>query len=363
MNQLLSCTGDPTAGGSLSLVQQLYAAVIAGDPVLTLSLLTRLQGCGGRVAAVNYRDPSEHMSLLHWVIVAAKAAVSEETQYPGPGRGTSDGFLPLNHATYISKNLASQNTDHLAVLSLLLSRGAKVHMSDKRGFTPVHLAAWYGLIDMADLLLRAHYKADEGYMTENSSDYSRADGVPRTQLIAMDVVNAAFPQGAERTPLMLASIKGDLAMCTYLLGSQYCNERCSERPDLRVKPMSDVSRKDGWGMTALDHATQRGYDAVVALLLISPPSPPQLSTQYDEEKVAHQYCVAINRVAAGVLPFSDREALNTARRFLLQKNEGDQRETRQCFEGTIETQNQAASFNTLCKMLQANFIPQSAVGF
>lgn len=115
-------------------------------------------------------------------------------------------------------------TDHQQCAQLLLRYGASVAATDRRGFTALHRAAWKGLTDMAKVLL------DEGGADVN--------------------VVCAGSNSARSTPLILAAKHRDLSMAQLL-----------------VAHGADIELRDAHGMSAMDHATLQGADAVVRYLL------------------------------------------------------------------------------------------------
>jgi ankyrin repeat protein len=109
--------------------------------------------------------------------------------------------------------------NHADVAAMLLDAGATLSIPDANGFTALHRAAFTGAGEMAELLL--------------------ARGAD---------VNAQSVKH-RKTPLILAAMKDDSAMVTRLWARG-----------------ADVEMRDSDGVSAVDHATFRGLDAVVAVL-------------------------------------------------------------------------------------------------
>ena len=144
--------------------------------------------CAGNA---NYRDPKEGLTLLGWAVACGQVSVA----------------------------------------AALLDAGAKRHVPDRHGFTPLHRAAAEGKHSMVELLL-----------THPGGIAAVGGGV------GVDVNVPSSP--GRRTPLILASIRGDAAMVALLW-----------------RHGADVDARDADGMSALDHATYRGFNAVVSLLI------------------------------------------------------------------------------------------------
>lgn len=152
---------------------KILAAVIDGNLAEVRALATR-SNC-------NYQDPVEGLTLISWAVTRS----------------------------------------HLEIAAHLVDLGASLLAKDKRGFLPIHRAAWCSSVDMCRLLL------DNGAL-----------------------VDAANRTVGNITPLILASMRGDTNVVNFL---------CIRG--------ARVDQKAEDGLTALSLAARCGSMDVVAFLM------------------------------------------------------------------------------------------------
>ncbi|MBI5649715.1 MAG: ankyrin repeat domain-containing protein [Chloroflexi bacterium] len=194
------------------MIQEIIAAIkagdaarvrdlIAADPALAsaqtengVSLILLATYYGRRDIAQNLRAHIPALDLFEASAVGDRARVKEivATQPQSVNTFAPDGFFPLGLAAFFGHthvaefllangadpNLAAQNSQrvaalhaatasrHLAIVQMLIARGAEVNARQAGGFVPLHAAAQNGQIEMIELLIAngadANARADDG---------------------------------------------------------------------------------------------------------------------------------------------------------------------------------------------------------
>lgn len=215
-----SSTPLPSAG-----CHELLQAVMAGDLRMLLDCITS--------ANVNYVDPQYRLSLVMWAV--------------------SLGRLPTTE--------------------LLLSCGASIAQVDRYGFTILHRAVWSGDVS----LLRMILFLSPAYLLNGKRDgvgHGSSLGAMRWRHGAQRLINAIH-SGTGRTPLMLAAVRGDVAVVRFLL--QDCQ--------------ADLYLVDKDGLSAMDLAALCGHCSVVQILLELAPGDGTGSICFPEpQQRAEDYC-------------------------------------------------------------------------
>ncbi|KAH9599564.1 Ankyrin repeat-containing domain [Trypanosoma melophagium] len=132
---------------------------------------------------------------------------------------------------------------------LLLDHGASLYPQDMFHFNVVHYAAWCADVKMMEILLFPSPNiTGKGMESMSLGNYSRT-GLrfrPGTRTL-VDLPHSY----SGRTPLMLASMRGDASMVDFLV----------------TKAGADICLKDSEGNTAMDLAANCGHKAVVTFFL------------------------------------------------------------------------------------------------
>ncbi|XP_040331414.1 ankyrin-2 isoform X10 [Herpailurus yagouaroundi] len=127
-----------------------------------------------------------------------------------PDAATTNGYTPLH---------ISAREGQVDVASVLLEAGAAHSLATKKGFTPLHVAAKYGSLDVAKLLLQRRAAADSagknGYTPLHIAAKKNQMQIASTLLNYGAETNIVTKQGV--TPLHLASQEGHTDMVTLLL--------------------------------------------------------------------------------------------------------------------------------------------------
>ena len=168
------------------------------------------------------------------------------------------GLTPLHYAAA---------NGHKTIVDLLLSKGAKPDAQTEDGVTPLQLAARKGYEEVAKALLGAGAPVNAATKRGSSSDTE----------------DLQYSIGAGQTPLHLAVIAGYPGTVELLLAKGAdvnAEDSTGDRGRGRRGPGGgfgggrvDANPEDSKGRTPLSHAVQKGYQAIVQLLLAAHANP------------------------------------------------------------------------------------------
>ncbi|KAF6305705.1 ankyrin 2 [Rhinolophus ferrumequinum] len=160
-----------------------------------------------------------------------------------PDAATTNGYTPLH---------ISAREGRVDVASVLLEAGAAQSLATKKGFTPLHVAAKYGSLDVAKLLLQRRAAADAA--GKNGLTPLHVAAHYDNQKVALLLLEkGASPHATAKngyTPLHIAAKKNQMQIASTLLN--YGAETNS------------VTKQ---GVTPLHLASQEGHTDMVSLLL------------------------------------------------------------------------------------------------
>jgi len=170
-----------------------------------------------------------------------------------------------------------------------LEQGADVHTANKNGVTPLIAAAYQNHIEVAQVLISAGADVNVQDNTQQSAYLiSTSDGF--LELLQLTLANGADVHSLDSyngTGLIRAADRGHVAIIEELLKTaidiDHVNRlnwtalleaiilgdggsRHTEVVRLLVDAGVDISLPDGNGVTALEHARQRGYDEIATIL-------------------------------------------------------------------------------------------------
>ncbi|XP_072288676.1 ankyrin repeat and death domain-containing protein 1A [Eucyclogobius newberryi] len=164
-----------------------------------------------------------------------------------------------------AKNVDKRTALHFAVarknkeaVQLLLQRRVKVDLNDKHGVTPIHLAAWFGSLDILKLLVRAG--ADTKTENEEGLNILHCAAINNhtevVEYIVNDLVMKELDKGdrSGQRPFSLAAMHGCVEMLEMLMDSSY---------------NMDTMEPNKRGDTPLHLAARSGHGDMVQLLLMS----------------------------------------------------------------------------------------------
>ena len=197
---------------------------------------------------------------------------------------------PPNHMMELNMDLiAAAEQGDLEMVQSLLAQGADVRASNTRGVTPLIAAAYQNHVDIAQVLINAGADVNVQDNTQQSAYLiSTSDGF--LELLQLTLVNGADVHSLDSyngTGLIRAADRGHVEIIAELLKTDididHINRlgwtalleaiilgdggpRHTEVVRLLVEAGVDVNLPDGNGVTPLEHARQRGYDEMVAIL-------------------------------------------------------------------------------------------------
>ncbi|CAD7698742.1 unnamed protein product [Ostreobium quekettii] len=159
----------------------------------------------------------------------------------------NEGKTPLHWAA---------DWEKLEAVEQLLSRGADARIKDKRGNTPLHVAAFHGNCDCAKAIIEALMKAhaspgvlnEDGFAPIHSAAQNGHESM--VSLLLSNGVNVDSQTSAGSTALMQAAKHNHLEVGNYLIENG---------------ASLDMRNKHGW--TALAYASSRKHGEFVALLM------------------------------------------------------------------------------------------------
>ena len=195
---------------------------------------------------INQRD-SEGKTALYWAAVQRNLAMVRLLLNRGADVNAKHQFdqTALQAAACFGRE---------GVVQLLFEMGADVNAKDKTGMTALHFAAWFGHEGVVQLLLEmgadVNAKSKPGTTALHMAARYGSEGVVPLLLEMGADVNAKKYNGA--TALHMAAKYG-----------RYGSEGVIR---LLIKRGADVNAKDKNGKTALHKAAQYGYEGVIQLL-------------------------------------------------------------------------------------------------
>ncbi|RYO92005.1 hypothetical protein DL764_008208 [Monosporascus ibericus] len=156
-----------------------------------------------------------------------------------------------NEKSYTPLIVAAEK-GHEAVARLLIEKGAQVETKDKNGNTPLIFAAWNGCEAVARLLI------EKGVQIEAKSDGGSSPLIFAAQAGYEDVTRLLIEKGAQieaksksgYTPLMVAAKKGHEAVAKLL-----------------IEKGAQIEARDKYNSTPLTQAAWQGHEAVARLLI------------------------------------------------------------------------------------------------
>ncbi|ORC85679.1 putative ankyrin repeat protein [Trypanosoma theileri] len=182
-------------------LEELHNALVNDDLPFFEELLTPQN--------VNFVDSERRMTLLMWAVRLCKHSIAE----------------------------------------LLLLHGASLYPQDMFYFNVLHYAAWCADVKMMEILLFSSPNYTDIGMTSVSLGHSSITGL-RFRPGVKTLVDLPHSYSG-RTPLMFASMRGDVSMVEFLV----------------TKAGADICLKDSNGNTAMDLAANCGHKSVVTFFL------------------------------------------------------------------------------------------------
>ncbi|MDQ7824318.1 MAG: ankyrin repeat domain-containing protein [Candidatus Eremiobacteraeota bacterium] len=214
------------------------SALPAHLPLVTRQIAIARPGGGQKITTIIYKD------IFDAVRRRDLEAVSEFLNRSIPVNiGDREGRTPLHIAAWYGQ---------LAIAELLLSRGAALNKSDREGKTPLHMAAWYGHPDTAALLIEKGAKVN----AEDSSGWTPLRLAAQNGLL--EIVELLVSRGAKVNIL-------DKEGLSPLYWALWTNHR--ETAEFLIGHGADVNWKNDEGRTYLHLAAQHNRCDMAEVLL------------------------------------------------------------------------------------------------
>jgi ankyrin repeat protein len=221
-----------------------------------------------------------------------------------------DGVAPC--FTYSTIFEAVENND-ISIVEKFLKEGTDINVKDETGGTPLHWTSFYGLQELAELLVAkganvyahdndgwtplhwAKAKKILEFLLSKGADVNSRDQFGQTPLHILaidslpDVIGFLISKGAQvndkdsmgKTPLHFAVLKGNVEVAAYLIsqGAQVnAKENTGKTPlhlaaikgykevaEALIKSGGDCDIKDNEGKSSIDYALERGHKSLATL--------------------------------------------------------------------------------------------------
>ncbi|TYZ61590.1 hypothetical protein PybrP1_003466 [[Pythium] brassicae (nom. inval.)] len=295
--QLLLASGADAAAATNNASTPLMLAALHGRAEVVALLLAQSPEVVGAINAVN----GSSYSALHCAASEGHVEVARLLlDYGADLEVTVDGWRPLHVAC---------SKEHVAVVALLLSRGASVDAVMQDGITALHFVALQCSVELARVLLDAgaglQTGAGETRMTPLHLAAVRGD-LAMCQFLVSRGAQAQAETIAKITPFYTAAERGHLEVAKYLASAD--TEWKARKSPVHVVAANgftdvlafllaegvDVEAGDEFGLTALCVAAVRDQVDIVKMLLAAGANVNAKTAESDAYSCLH-YCAELNR--------------------------------------------------------------------
>jgi ankyrin repeat protein len=214
----------------------------------------------------------DHWTPLHLASYFGNAEIVRLLLDHGAYLEAAEGKMGEKPFHQVSYGKYRSQEDGILVAQLLLNRGADVNTRRKDHWTPLHLASYFGNVEIARLLLDrgAYLEAAEGKMGEkpfHQVSYgkyrSQEDGIRVAQLLLERGADVNTRRKDHWTPLHHASYFGNVEVARLLL-DHGADPEANAEGDMGAKPLHQVSygkyRSQQDGVRVAQLLLERGAD-------------------------------------------------------------------------------------------------------